>query len=134
MGRFISYIKYISCHSSFRGVINHIIFFPVGCRTKIISSLNVKYDRFKNGDHWNWQKHLLPKSQHKILALYSQVCLRHHCRRLKLLRLKNISTYTHIHTHTHTHTHTNTRVHVINNYAFLRKIGKNKLWFKKNHG
>ena len=131
MGRFISYIKYISFHSSFGSVINHIIFFPVGFRTKILS-LNVKHDRFKNGDHWNWQKHLLPKSQHKILALYSQVCLRHHCRRLKLLRLKNISTYTHI--HTHTHTHTNTRVHVINNYAFLRKIGKNKLWFKKNHG
>ena len=53
-GRLIPYI-YI-CHL-FAGTVYHIVFSPV-CRLAGVSSLEMIYDIFRNGDEGTWQKHL----------------------------------------------------------------------------
>ena len=40
--------------------------------------------------------------QHKFVDLYTQVCLRHHCRRKKSLLWNGTNTHTQTHTHTPT--------------------------------
>ena len=119
-GRLISYINiYITISWS---TLYHIIFFPISGQLEF-SSLEVKYDKFKNGDEWTLQKPLVilaTKDRWSEHLMYITDVVQPE----ETSRWKNINTHnTHTHTHTITHTHMHAHTHS-HQQIFWWKLGK----------
>ena len=97
-----SYILYQYILSFRKIPVHQIVFSPVFRRVEV-TSLEVKYVRFGNGDERTLQKPLIILSCKRSLIRTSQVCHR----RLAVGRSQQVKEYKHTHTHTHTHTLTN---------------------------
>ena len=82
--------------------------FSIFCCLAGVSSLKIKYQRFRTKRKGRGSKIY---NIHSMNDLFNKVCLRDIFRRKNPLRWEGINTHTHTHTHTHAHAHTHARAH-----------------------
>ena len=89
----------VQLRSSWRALY-YIVFSPVYCQLQF-SSLEVKYDKLRNGDEETWQKPL-------VILTTKDRCSEHLMYVTDVMQPEEISWWKSINIHTHIHTHTHT--------------------------